>query len=74
MSGHVPLGDVYAYYEEDVDGEPLVLLHPGLADSRAFKEYLPTLAERSAYFAPTVAATVARPTSRARSPYVANIR
>jgi hypothetical protein len=74
MSGHVPLGDVYAYYEEDVDGGPLVLLDPGLADSRAFEEYLPRLAERSAYFAPTVAATVARPTSRARSPDVANIR
>jgi len=34
MSNYVQLGDVHTYYEEDGAGEPLVLLHPGLADSR----------------------------------------
>jgi pimeloyl-ACP methyl ester carboxylesterase len=52
MSGYVQLGEADAYYEEDGDGEPLVLLHPGLADSRAFEEYLPTLAERFREFRP----------------------
>jgi pimeloyl-ACP methyl ester carboxylesterase len=46
MPAYVQLGDVHTYYEEDGDGEPLVLLHPGLADSRAFDEYVPALAER----------------------------
>ena len=44
MPGYVQLGDVRTYYEEDGAGEPLVLLHPGLADSRAFEEYVPELA------------------------------
>jgi pimeloyl-ACP methyl ester carboxylesterase len=52
MSGYVLLGDVRAYYEEDGDGEPLVLLHPGLADSRAFEEYLPAFVERFRVFRP----------------------
>ena len=52
MPGYVQLKDVNAYYEEDGDGEPLVLLHPGLADSRAFEEYLPALAERFRVFRP----------------------
>jgi pimeloyl-ACP methyl ester carboxylesterase len=38
MSNYVQLGDVHTYYEEDGAGEPLVLLHPGLADSRAFED------------------------------------
>jgi pimeloyl-ACP methyl ester carboxylesterase len=46
MSPHVQLGDVPTYYEEDGAGDPLVLLHPGLADSRAFDEYVPELAAR----------------------------
>ena len=52
MSGYAQLGAVHAYYEEDGDGEPLVLLHPGLADSRAFEEHLPALAERFRVFRP----------------------
>lgn len=52
MSGYVELGDVKAYYEDDGDGEPLVLLHPGLADSRAFDDYVPALAERFRVFRP----------------------
>ena len=34
------------YYEDDGAGDPLVLLHPGLADSRAFERNVPGLAER----------------------------
>jgi pimeloyl-ACP methyl ester carboxylesterase len=52
MPAYVQLGDVHTYYEEDGDGEPLVLLHPGLADSRAFEEHLPALAERFRVFRP----------------------
>jgi pimeloyl-ACP methyl ester carboxylesterase len=52
MPAYAQLGDVHAYYEEDGDGEPLVLLHPGLADSRAFEEYVPALAERFRVFRP----------------------
>ena len=36
MSNYIQLGDVHTYYEEDGSGDALVLLHPGLADSRAF--------------------------------------
>jgi hypothetical protein len=42
MSGCVQLGNVHAYFEEDGDGEPLVLLHPRLADSRALDEIRPS--------------------------------
>ena len=52
MSGYVQLGEAHAYYEEDGDGEPLVLLHPGLADSRAFEEYVPALAAQFRVFRP----------------------
>jgi pimeloyl-ACP methyl ester carboxylesterase len=41
MSGYVELGEVHTYYEKDGEGDPLVLLHPGLADLRAFESYLP---------------------------------
>jgi pimeloyl-ACP methyl ester carboxylesterase len=52
MSNRVQLGDVNTYYEEDGAGEPLVLLHPGLADSRAFEEYVPELVEHFRVFRP----------------------
>lgn len=52
MHHQVDLGDVRTYYEEDGAGEPLVLLHPGLADSRAFEEYVPELAEHFHVFRP----------------------
>ena len=47
MSNYIQLGDVHTYYEEDGAGEPLALLHPGLADSRAFEEYVPELGRAS---------------------------
>jgi pimeloyl-ACP methyl ester carboxylesterase len=44
--GYVQLGDVETYYEVHGDGEPLLLLHPGGADARAFAPNLGTLAAR----------------------------
>ena len=44
MGSYVQLGEVRTYYEEDGDGPPLVLLHPGGADSRAFEVIVPGLA------------------------------
>jgi hypothetical protein len=35
MSNYAQLGDVHTYYEEEGEGEVLLLLHPGLADSWA---------------------------------------
>ena len=52
MSSYVQLGDVKTYYEEDGEGEPLVLLHPGLADSRAFADYVPEFAQHFHVFRP----------------------
>jgi pimeloyl-ACP methyl ester carboxylesterase len=52
MGAYVQLGDVDTYYEEDGEGEPLVLLHPGLADSRAFERSVPGLAERFRVYRP----------------------
>jgi pimeloyl-ACP methyl ester carboxylesterase len=52
VSGYVQLGEVNAYYEIDGEGEPLVLLHPGLADSRAFERSVPGLAQRFRVYRP----------------------
>jgi hypothetical protein len=52
MSNYVQLGDLHTYYEEDGEGEALVLLHPGLADSRAFEEYVPEFAQHFHVFRP----------------------
>jgi pimeloyl-ACP methyl ester carboxylesterase len=46
MGGYVQLGEVRTWYEEDGSGEPLVLLHPGAADARAFEAIVPGLADR----------------------------
>ncbi len=46
MGSYVQLGEVRTYYEENGDGPPLVLLHPGGADSRAFEVIVPGLADR----------------------------
>ena len=44
---YVQLGDVNTWYAEEGEGEPLVLFHPGGADSRAFEmSNLAGLAER----------------------------
>jgi pimeloyl-ACP methyl ester carboxylesterase len=52
VSGFVQLGPVATYYEEDGAGDPLVLLHPGLADGRAFERNVPGLAEHFHLFRP----------------------
>jgi pimeloyl-ACP methyl ester carboxylesterase len=52
MSSYVQLGEVRTYYEEDGSGAPLVLLHPGHADSRAFEVNLPGLIDRFRVFRP----------------------
>jgi pimeloyl-ACP methyl ester carboxylesterase len=46
VGARVQLGEVDTYYEDDGEGDPLVLLHPGLADSRAWEANTPGLAER----------------------------
>lgn len=52
MAARVQLGEVDTYYEEDGSGDPLVLLHPGLADSRAFESNLPGLAKHFRVYRP----------------------
>jgi len=52
MSPYVRLADVLTYYEADGAGEPLVLLHPGLADSRVFESVVPGFAQRFRVFRP----------------------
>ena len=52
MHGYVQLGDVHTYYEQDGAGQPLVLLHPGLADSRAFDPWIEELAPRFLVYRP----------------------
>ena len=52
MAAYVQLGDVRTYYEEDGTGAPLVLLHPGLADSRAFERNVPGLAREFRVYRP----------------------
>jgi pimeloyl-ACP methyl ester carboxylesterase len=46
MGSYVQLGEVRTWYEDDGGGEPLVLLHPGGADSRAFEGNLSALADQ----------------------------
>ncbi len=49
---YVQLDDVRTYYEDDGAGEPLLLLHPGLADSRVFEANLPGLADHFRVYRP----------------------
>jgi pimeloyl-ACP methyl ester carboxylesterase len=52
MAGYVELGDVRAWYDEHGDGEPLVLLHPGGADARAWAPNLDALVAHFHVFTP----------------------
>jgi pimeloyl-ACP methyl ester carboxylesterase len=49
---NIRLGDVDTWYDEHGSGDPLVLLHPGGADSRAWEANLAPLAERFGVFTP----------------------
>jgi len=52
MARYVQLGDVRTWYDEHGEGEPVVLLHPAGADTRAFTPNLGALAARFRVFTP----------------------
>jgi pimeloyl-ACP methyl ester carboxylesterase len=52
MAGYVQLGDVKTWYDEQGDGDPLVLLHGGLVDARWFEPNLGPLVERFHVYTP----------------------
>lgn len=52
MERHVELGGVRSWYGEQGTGDPLVLLHPGLVDARAFGPNLDVWSERFHTFTP----------------------
>jgi pimeloyl-ACP methyl ester carboxylesterase len=52
MGRYVQLGPVNTWYDEHGEGEPLVLMHGGLVDSRFFEPNLPALAERFHVYTP----------------------
>lgn len=52
MASYVDLNGVHTWYDAHGAGEPLVLLHPGLVDSRAFGSNLGALAARFRTYTP----------------------
>jgi pimeloyl-ACP methyl ester carboxylesterase len=52
LAGYVELGGVRTWYDELGEGEPLVLLHPGGADARAWAPNLGALAAHFHVFTP----------------------
>jgi pimeloyl-ACP methyl ester carboxylesterase len=52
LADYAELGDVRTWYDEHGEGEPLVLLHPGGADARAWAPNLDPLAEHFHVFTP----------------------
>ena len=52
MAGYVELGEVRTWYDERGEGEPLVLLHPGGADARAWAPNLEVLTAHFHVFTP----------------------
>jgi pimeloyl-ACP methyl ester carboxylesterase len=59
MSTYTRIGDVNTWWDVHGAGEPLVLLHPGGADSRAWDVNLAGLAERGSW-SPSAAPTSSR--------------
>lgn len=52
MANTIKLGEVHTWYDEHGEGDPLVLLHPGGVDARAFGPNLDALAARFHVFTP----------------------
>jgi pimeloyl-ACP methyl ester carboxylesterase len=52
MGEYVQLGDVNTWYDQRGDGDPLVLMHGGLVDARAFQHNIDALAEHFRVFMP----------------------
>jgi pimeloyl-ACP methyl ester carboxylesterase len=52
VGGYVQLGEVRTWYDEHGDGPPLVLLHPGGADAKAWAPNLEPLAAHFRVYAP----------------------
>jgi pimeloyl-ACP methyl ester carboxylesterase len=52
MAQYVELGEVRTWYDEHGDGEPLLLMHGGLVDSRFLEPNLGPLAERFHVYTP----------------------
>jgi pimeloyl-ACP methyl ester carboxylesterase len=52
MAGYVELGEVRTWYDEQGEGEPVVLLHAGGADARASAPNIELLAARFRVFTP----------------------
>ena len=52
MAAYVELGDVRTWYDEHGEGEPLVLVHPGGADARAWAPNLDALTAHFHVFTP----------------------
>jgi pimeloyl-ACP methyl ester carboxylesterase len=52
MATYVQLGEVRSWYDEHGDGDPLVLMHGGLVDSRFMEPNLGPLAERFHVYTP----------------------
>jgi pimeloyl-ACP methyl ester carboxylesterase len=52
MGGYVELGAVRTWYDQVGDGEPLMLLHPGMADARAYGPNIDALAARFKVYTP----------------------
>src|SRR5881392_4003936 len=52
MADYVQLGDVSTWYDEQGEGEPLVLMHGGLVDARFFDKNIGPLVERFRVFTP----------------------
>src|SRR4051794_27961213 len=52
MGDYVDVGGVRTWYDEDGEGEPLVLMHGGLVDARFFEENIGPLAQHFHVYTP----------------------